>query len=159
VNAVAAGLAWVLLACPASSASAPPDAAVLQERAHRVDQALIAPCCFMQTLANHSSPKADELKSEVRALLRAGLSEGEVVQHFVDKYGERILAAPRAEGFNLLAYLMPPFFVLCGLGIYATWVRAHRAAPSATLPPRDRSAAVQDNHLLERMRAELAAFD
>ena len=53
-------------------------------------------------------------------MVAAGMSRKEILDHFVDQYGERILAAPRPEGFNLLVYILP--WVALIFGIWIVWV-------------------------------------
>jgi cytochrome c-type biogenesis protein CcmH len=132
----------------------------LDERAHRVEDALIAPCCFMQTLANHSSPKADEMKREIRDLLQQGWSEDRVLQYYLDKYGERILAVPVPKGFNVLAYVVPPVVLAIASAGVAVWIRRHTAKPGASTPATDEKVRpALDPALVERVRAELASFE
>ena len=52
------------------------------------------------------------LHKEVVDLRAAGKNPEEVVAAFVAKYGEQILMAPPAEGFNLAGYLVPGAAVL-----------------------------------------------
>jgi len=137
-------------------ADAPPDRTHLTERAHRLEEKLIAPCCFMQTLANHSSPKADEMKREIRERLQQGWSEDQVLQSFLDRYGERILAEPLAKGFNIFAYVVPPMALVCAAVACVLWLRRRvvtRSEPSDAGPP------VWDESIAEQMRSELRAFD
>ncbi len=151
----------MLLLSPESlRASAQREQADLDRMARAVEEKLIAPCCFMQTLANHSSPKADELKREIRDLLQQGRSEEEVLQYFLDTYGERILAVPQPRGFNMLAYFVPPLLVLVAAVGMALWIRRHTARPSTARPPADEvPPRTNDPALVERMRAELANFE
>ena len=137
-----------------------PNQSDLDEKAHRVEDALIAPCCFMQTLANHSSPKADEMKREIRDLLQQGWSEDRVLQYYLDKYGERILAVPQPKGFNVLAYVVPPVVLAIASAGVALWIRRHTAKPGASTPATDEKAPpALDPALVERVRAELASLD
>jgi len=151
---VALGCCVTLLSVSPASADGP------EASAKRVEAQLIAPCCFMQTLANHSSPKADRMKREIRELLRQGWSEDQVVQYYLDTYGERILAVPLARGFNLLAYLTPLVFVLAGGLVCILWLRRRLSTDRHALADAtDAPAHAIDPALVERMRAELATFD
>lgn len=101
----------------------------IDRRVSSVSAELIAPCCFSQTVDHHSSPQASEMKREIRDRLREGWSDDEIVDAYVAKYGERILAAPRPVGFNLLAYAAPALFLAAGALLAAVWARRHRRAP------------------------------
>ena len=58
---------------------------------------------------------APQLVHEISELVTAGNTEEEVYKIFEDKYGLRVLAAPKAEGFNLLAWVMPFVGLLAGM--------------------------------------------
>jgi len=47
-------------------------------------------------------------------MLAEGKTEDEILQHFVDQYGARVLAEPPKEGFFWLIYLLPPAVILVG---------------------------------------------
>ena len=97
-------------------------------------------CVVCQNLSVADSPS--EMASQMRAVIRERLATGErpdqVVQYFVDKYGEWILLAPRRQGFNLLVWAMPAIAVAVGLaivGILVTrWTRRRRSAVAAPPP-------------------------
>ena len=59
------------------------------------------------------------LHLEVLELRKNGMSESEVVDAFVAKYGERILMAPEPTGFNLTGYLVPGTVLLVAGGLLA----------------------------------------
>jgi cytochrome c-type biogenesis protein CcmH len=76
----------ICLAVAACSTSpAPPDPA-LELATH-----FIAPCCWRQTLADHDSPLAGELRVELAARLAGGEPPAAIEQRLVARYGERIL--------------------------------------------------------------------
>lgn len=56
---------------------------------------------------------------EIVELLNDGYSEEEVIDHYVDMYGEEGLRAPNKSGFSLLAWIIPFIaIVIVALGIY-----------------------------------------
>ena len=58
---------------------------------------------------------------DVIALVAGGYSAQEILDAFVDTYGERALMAPRREGFNLAGYFVPSVALLAG-GVALTYV-------------------------------------
>lgn len=74
------------------------------------------------------------LHREVMALHEEGKSPDEIVNAFVLKYGEEVLMAPPAEGFNLAGYLVPGFAMLLGATVLA-WVLVRRGRTPAKAPP------------------------
>jgi cytochrome c-type biogenesis protein CcmH/NrfF len=59
---------------------------------------------------------------------RAGKTAREILDHFVDKYGEKALMAPKAEGFNLWGYLLPGSAILVAGGALVAVLSRRRAA-------------------------------
>ena len=58
---------------------------------------------------------APQLVHEISQLVTAGNTEEEVYKIFEDKYGLRVRAVPKAEGFNLLVWVMPFVGLLAGV--------------------------------------------
>ena len=140
-------LLTVLLAIVALAGVAP--ATDVEAEARRIEGKLMAPCCGATTLAQHHSGAADEMKREIRSLLAQGWTEQRILDHFVAQYGETILSAPPARGFNLLAYLLPLLALV--VGPLVTWrvlrrnrPPAERDAPLPRLSAEDRARLEQD---------------
>jgi cytochrome c-type biogenesis protein CcmH len=57
------------------------------------------------------------MHADIKSLVEGGYSAQEILDSFVDVYGERALMAPPATGFNLVGYLAP--FVAFGAGAIA----------------------------------------
>ncbi|MBI2504502.1 MAG: cytochrome c-type biogenesis protein CcmH [Candidatus Latescibacteria bacterium] len=112
--------------------------ASLEEQARELERQLIAPCCWRQPVADHLSGEADRMRGEISALLQEGKSQEEVLNFYVAQYGQAILAKPPYRGFNLLAYVLPGFFLLVlgsGLGWIAIRSRQRPAAPLEEAAP------------------------
>ena len=128
--------------------------------AKRIETKLIAPCCFTQPVATHYSPAADQVRSETRRLLAGGATEQEVLEAYVAKYGEQILAQPRARGFGLLAWMVPPLALFSAtVGLILTlrhWIRQTATASVETEPATETN---RDDSYLERLRSDIQQFD
>ena len=129
----------------------------------KIEGELIAPCCWTQTVEVHDSQKAEEIKMQVTLLVSQGKSEDEILDTFVDQYGEEILAAPRASGFNLVAYVLPFAVVLLGLvALSFTVLRWRRTAPvGASISSGEGYAeyAEDTDGMRKRLEDELSRFD
>ena len=70
---------------------------------------------------------SDRMRNELMAGLQRGDNDSLILQSFVQKYGNTVLAAPTSSGFNVVAWIMPfAIFVLaCALTIWI--VRAWKA--------------------------------
>ena len=77
-----------------------------------IEGMLMSPCCYGGPINQHSSGVALEMKADVRKLVYLGTTKEEIYDKYVAKYSKRILAEPDAEGFNTLAYILPPLVVL-----------------------------------------------
>jgi cytochrome c-type biogenesis protein CcmH len=146
----------VLLASAVPAASAPS----FQE----IEESLTCQCGCGLTVhsCNHlQCPSALPLRQEIRSQLDRGLDKDQVLAHFQQTYGEKILSSPTTRGFNLTAWMMP--FVMLAIGsavVVITLLRWRRAGgrrartPVAAVPtPGELSA---HERTLER---ELERFD
>jgi cytochrome c-type biogenesis protein CcmH len=98
-----------------------------------IEDNLIAPCCWSQPVSQHYSAVAEQIRTEVRAMVAQGMTRDEILDHYVAQYGERILASPRAEGFNMLAYVLPWAALLFGAWLLIVLIKRLRSpAPSPT---------------------------
>jgi len=63
---------------------------------------------------------SDRMRNELSAGLERGDSDSLVLQSFVQKYGNTVLAAPTSSGFNVVAWIMPfaVFVLACGLTVW-----------------------------------------
>jgi cytochrome c-type biogenesis protein CcmH/NrfF len=78
------------------------------------------------------------LHREVLALQDDGKNADEIVAAFVEKYGEKVLMAPKPEGFNIAGYVLPTLLVLMVAGIMVVLLRRRirltAAATSTGMP-------------------------
>ena len=74
---------------------------------------------------------SERMRNELSAGLERGDSDSLVLQSFVQKYGNTVLAAPTSSGFNVVAWITP--FLVFGLATaMAVWlVRMWRSRPVA----------------------------
>ena len=105
---------WLMaLACPfllalVMGACGSKDERTLEERAQSIDRSLICPVCPSETLDQSQVELAQQMRVLIREKLAEGWTREEIQGFFVDRYGERVLAAPPKSGFNLLAWIVPP---------------------------------------------------
>jgi cytochrome c-type biogenesis protein CcmH len=84
-----------------------------------------------------------ELHKEVLALRGEGKDAEAVIAAFVAKYGEKVLMAPKPEGFNITGYILPgTVLLLVGGALFAflkrrAQVQAAGVAPVASVSPVD----------------------
>lgn len=93
-------------------AAAPPD---IEEQTRAIAAELRCPVCQNLSVADSPSELAQEMRALVREQLEQGKSPEEIRKFFVSKYGDWVLLAPPAKGFNLLLWLLPAIGALIGL--------------------------------------------
>ena len=97
---------------------------------------------------------SDRMRDEMTAGLERGDSDSLVLQSFVQKYGNTVLAAPTTTGFNRIAWIMP--FAVFVLAIFATvWlVRLWKSRAVAQPVPRPNLDVAQLDELRKKARQE-----
>ena len=90
-------------------------------------QVMCVVCRIPLSVAN--GPQAEAQRRQIRGLIAAGLTEQQIKDELVDEYGQRVLALPEDDGFNLAVYLVPIALVLLALALLALALpRWHRRA-------------------------------
>jgi cytochrome c-type biogenesis protein CcmH len=136
----------------------------LDQRVRDVASQLKCPVCQGESVADSPSTISQQMRAVIRQQLQSGKSEQEIIQYFVDRYGEQIVWSPPWQGFTLLAWLVPIALLLFGAFLLFTVLRSWRTAPVTRLAGDDNAELADvDAADLERYRAqiedELAASD
>jgi cytochrome c-type biogenesis protein CcmH/NrfF len=122
------------LAILALTAPAPAEAQDPQiDWAYKLAHELMSPFCPGRTLAECPSPNAGELRLWIINQAAAGASEDEVRAMLQERFGDVLLAAPRAEGWGLSAYAIPIFFFIAGLPV-VFWIIRRLMQPGSAPP-------------------------
>ena len=90
-------------------------------------------------------------------MIRKGNNRAQIIAFYRHKYGEKVLSAPTAEGFNLLAWTMPFIALAVGGGLVVLAVGRWRSNPPPA-PPGSKPAAEPssfDPELRRRLEKEL----
>jgi cytochrome c-type biogenesis protein CcmH/NrfF len=109
-------LSAVLLALAAPAPAAP--AAEPQTTLPAIEQQVMCVVC-RTPLAVANGPQADAERRQIRRLIASGRSEQQIKDALVAQYGERVLALPDDDGFDLAVYLVPIGVVAIGLVLVA----------------------------------------
>ena len=90
----------------------------IDDEAREISYLLMCPVCQGQSVAESNSELAKDMRSIIRQKLEAGESKEEIINYFVNRYGESILGYPPVKGVNLLLWILPALaVVLGGIGI------------------------------------------
>ena len=116
-----------------------------------IEKSLMATCCWSGTVYDHGNK---EMEIEIAGMVDNGKTKSEIIDYYTDKYGERVLSIPVAEGFNIFAWLAPLFFGLLSIFIIITYMKTSKNEPIPIVNSSDSN--IKYNDEIER---ELKALD
>ena len=151
----------MVLSVVLGSCSAPERTQLLDEKAQDIYRSLMCPICPGQTIEQSQNELSAQMRALIREKLEQGQSKGEILQFFVERYGETILAAPGKSGFSLIAWLAPVTVIISG-GIVIwlairKWVKGEKESfpePVTSLPD-----STYDEEYRRQLEKELKVFD
>lgn len=88
-----------------------------------VEQSLMATCCWSGTVYDHGNK---EMELNIAAMVGEGKTKAQILDYYTEQYGERVLAVPKAEGFNIFAWIAPIFIFGLGLTIIFLYMRTSK---------------------------------
>lgn len=140
---VAAGLTVVIAR---SEPSDEPEA-----RARRIERELTCPVCTGESVAESNAPESRAIRVDIRERIAAGESDDEIVQAYVDVYGERMRLRPEGEGLGLIAWGLPVVVLFAAAGAIVFALRRWSAQPRLSATEAD-EALVRDARGHDRQR-------
>lgn len=109
---------------------------------------------------NHlQCPSALPLRQEIREQMALGLGKAEILAHFQEKYGEKILSAPTTRGFNLAAWTVPFALLLIGSVFVAVTLRRWQRATVPAAPAPAATPVGPRSEAERQLERELERFD
>ena len=115
-------------------ASAPADSA-LDAATRSLSSQLRCPVCQGLSVQDSPSELAQQMRDVVRQQLQDGKTPDQIKDYFVARYGQWILMAPPAAGFNWLVYSLPGVVLLFGIVFLVVMVRRWTSrAPDNAMP-------------------------
>ena len=125
----------VLLCVAARVALADP----LDDEARKVGKQLQCPICAGATVADSPSDLAGQMRAVIRSKLEAGESEQQIVDYFVERYGDGVLVEPPRRGISLLVWIAPVAMLFAGgvllWRLLKSWLRPRRLAATGAMGP------------------------
>ncbi len=149
------GLLMIITASP-SIAPTKPAAENLDEETLRVAQNLYCPVCPNTPLDVCETPACQQWRALIREKLAAGDTPEQIEQYFVSQYGDRVLGAPRPQGFNLGVYIAP--VAALGMGALILYWFARRWMGQRQAEPAHASTETPDEYR-ERIERELKEIE
>ena len=127
-------LAILLIPCLVAAEEAKPLAENQQAEARLKALALELRClvCQNQTLADLSAPLAEDLRREVREMIAKNMTDQEIIDFLVARYGDFVLYRPPLKATTTLLWLGP--FLLLVVGGITLAVALRRRAKKVNDP-------------------------
>ena len=105
----------------------------VDEEARRIAKGLQCPVCQGASVADSPSDLAEQMRGVIRRKVEQGESEQQIVQFFVERYGDGVLIEPPRRGIGLAVWLGPALVLAVGGGVLFLlvqgWLR-RRTAPT-----------------------------
>ena len=105
---------------------------VLEKRMVGLAENLRCLVCQNESLASSHAELAEDLRREVRELMQKGMSDQEIKDYLVARYGDFVLYEPPVKSFTLLLWLGPFALLLVGMGVLVLQVRNRRKTVTET---------------------------
>ena len=73
-----------------------------------LNKIFMCPACPGESIDQSQNPFADNMREIVKQKVREGLTDDEIKQYFVDRYGVRVLLEPPVRNNTLVLWIVPP---------------------------------------------------
>lgn len=127
-------LLWVLLGAGGAALAAPATDPAIERRAVALGEELRCVVCQNQTIADSQAELAVDLRRQVREKMAEGMSDRQVVDYLVQRYGEFVLYRPPLRASTWLLWFGPLLLAAGGVLALLTRLRAQRHLPPANVP-------------------------
>lgn len=133
------------LCAPAFAGEAAPNAEdpVIEQRMIKLSEDLRCLVCQNESLAGSHAELAEDLRREIRAQMKAGKSDREVLDYLIARYGDFVLYQPPFKPVTYLLWLGPLLFLLIGGGVWYATLKKRRALKETPLDEKQLAAAEQ----------------
>jgi len=129
IVSVAICIALLMLVFPAAAQNN----AVTYDDVIRVAGRMYCPICENEPLDQCRNTTCMQWKDEIRRQLAAGRSDDEIINYFVERYGQHVVGVPRDPLLRFLAFVAPIVGTLLALGLgFMTFRRWQQNTPTKT---------------------------
>ena len=96
----------------------------IEKKVSDISKELMCPVCRGQTVAESNSALANDFREIIRKKLESGESKQEILNYFIDRYGESVLASPPAKGIRIIVWVAPLLAILLGFILLTKFIRS-----------------------------------
>ena len=105
------------------------------DEVNAVAKKLYCPVCPNTPLDVCETQACKDWRAQIRDQLASGWNEQQIMDYFVQQYGERVLGEPQRSGFTSMVWVLPLIAVLLGLVIVWQVLRSWRLKQARTAAP------------------------
>ena len=138
---VAALLAVAAFGVAAAPAAPMAEDEVVEQRMLAIAEEVRCLVCQNESLAGSRADLAQDLRREIRALIKQGKTDQEVLDFLVSRYGDFVRYRPPVKPVTWLLWAGPFVLMLAALAGLLVFLRRRRAAAAPLTPDEERRAA------------------
>jgi len=148
----------LLLAAFYTGAAFAQDTPPTDDEVNAIAHKLYCPVCESTPLDVCPTDACKDWRELIRTMLAEGKTEDQILQHFVDQYGDRVLAQPPLTGLNWLIYILPPAIILAGAVVLfrslKEWTKPKAVSAGSNEARSESSSSTKDDYVA-RLEEEL----
>ena len=123
----------------------------LEKRVTALSQDLRCLVCQNQTIADSQAPLAIDLKNQIREKIDQGMSNDQIIDYMVQRYGDFVLYRPPVKATTVLLWFGPITLLVVGVFVLFRYLARRRREQPADAPLTEAE--------LERARSLLGTTD
>ncbi len=109
---------------------------VLEKRMIGLADKLRCLVCQNESLASSHADLAEDLRREVREQMQKGLTDDEIIEYLVSRYGDFVLYDPPMKSYTMLLWFGPfALLIVAVLGLLFQLRKRRETVPEASLTP------------------------
>ena len=120
-------------AVPANEAVPLAEDPVVEQRLIVISEEMRCLVCQNESLAGSRSDLAQDLRREIRGLIKEGKTDAEIRTFMVDRYGDFVLYRPPVKPITWLLWLGPCALVIVGIAALLAYLRKRNSQITGTL--------------------------
>jgi len=116
---------------------------VIEQRMVKLAEELRCLVCQNESLAGSHAELAEDLRKEIRAQMKAGKNDKEVIEYLTTRYGDFVLYRPPFKPLTYLLWLGPLLFLGIGGAIWYMTLKKRRALADTPVDEKQLATAAQ----------------
>lgn len=119
------------------------------ERSAELASTIACPVCAGQPVSDSNAPIAVEIRTQVKQQVDAGLSDAEIRQVYIDRYGQWVDLTPSRNGITGLVWVAPFLVIGAAVGALALAFSRWQGSPATASRASDADRALVDAALAD----------